>query len=237
MQKNSYKILTSIILLLVTGSGIASEANIKSSSEKSKSASSKKVANIQIGDFVGGGTVFYVNTKTREGLIAAPTDSDEDVGDDFVGYYTWGKPDTIGIEAQGAVLFSGGLNTNVILSQPENSAYKAILAATTYDISLKEDNIIEGVECSGWYLPSVYELMLMFMFGAPDIPNPNQPVLKSNVLIRNFEATKYWSSTEYIPPFTDCAWVVNFENGSLSGELKDSVFTKYKVRAVRSFVY
>jgi len=207
---------------------------------KSVSSTRKKLTKleeIKVGDHYGGGVVYYIDEKHRQGIIAADHDCDLKFSNGIKGYYPWGNPRELGINVQGAALFSGELNTDNIFNNIYMSDYKAAIAAFFYGVFNPSECSTDTVTCSlYWSLPSVYELSMMYIFGAPNLPNPNQPNLESNILIPNFIPTKYWSSTEY-EPSPDCAWVVNFNNGSLSAEPKDSVFTNYRVRAVRYFTY
>ena len=65
-----------------------------------------------------------------------------------------------------------------------------------------------------WYLPSKYELNLLYL---------------KRTTVGNFAADKYWSSSE---SDKDKAWSINFNTSSDSAEDKTS---KNRVRAIRNF--
>ncbi|MCB0689915.1 MAG: DUF1566 domain-containing protein [Saprospiraceae bacterium] len=81
-----------------------------------------------------------------------------------------------------------------------------------------------------WYLPSRYELYLMYQTIGPGAPAPNTN-------IGNFADARYWSSTEYQESGEKCcAHFIDFHTGTTNffyDNNKDD--TSYKVRAIRAF--
>tara|TARA_B110000240_G_scaffold117656_1_gene131717 strand:+ start:116 stop:361 length:246 start_codon:yes stop_codon:yes gene_type:complete len=78
----------------------------------------------------------------------------------------------------------------------------------------------DGVNYGDWYLPSKYELNLMYENIGPTIDGGN---------VGNFSNEDYWSSTEYD---NEDAWTQYFWNGDQWHDYKNST---YAVRAVRAF--
>ncbi len=80
-----------------------------------------------------------------------------------------------------------------------------------------------GVTYGDWYLPSNYELNLMYTNKATidAIAGANSG--------NSFASYYYWSSTEY---GVDSAWLQTFADGSQVTSLKSAAF---RVRAVRAF--
>jgi hypothetical protein len=72
-----------------------------------------------------------------------------------------------------------------------------------------------GVTYGDWYLPSKYELSLLYL---------------QRAVVGGFTATYYWSSTEYTP---NLAWGLSFSDGNSGVGNKDYATTH--VRAIRAF--
>jgi hypothetical protein len=71
-----------------------------------------------------------------------------------------------------------------------------------------------GITYGNWYLPSKYELNLLY---------------QQKVVVGGFASYYYWSSSEYD---ANLAWFQGFSNGNQNVYGKDSTFD---VRAVRAF--
>jgi len=155
----------------------------------------------QVGDSAQGGIIFWVDETGEHGLVAAT--SDQSTG---VRWYagTYGST-----RATGDGLYAGEANTAIIISSQvsigdDGSDYAAQLCAN-----------YQGGGYGDWYLPSKYELNLLYQ--------------QKNV-VGGFASAYYWSSTEVDSGY---AWIQNFYN---SNQLNGSKgVASYRVRAVRAF--
>lgn len=165
----------------------------------------------KIGDSYGGGIVFYVYDSGRHGLIAAPTDQAIGIRW-YAGTYTNTKAFFNGIGA-------GKINTPIII------ANQSVGDGATYAASLYEYfdfSSIGDLIYGDWYLPSEYELSLMYVEIGPGAASPNTN-------IGGFASSNYWSSTE--SDYTKADYL-SFSNGTNFIADKSS---KFYVRAIRSF--
>lgn len=145
-----------------------------------------------IGESYGGGIVFYVYDNGRHGLIAAT--ADQSTGVVWASLLSNAVRDGI----------NGGLtNTERIIIQTGTGSYAAQQCAN-----------YKGGNFADWYLPTKYELNLLY--------------LQKNV-VGGFGNTNYWSSTENGSGF---AWSQDFTNGYQGSGDKRST---YYVRSVRAF--
>lgn len=151
-----------------------------------------------IGESYGGGIVFWVDATGQHGLIAAPSDHSAAMRW-YAGTYT----NTL---AFGDGIGAGEMNTTLIIA---NQGYGDV---STYAARVCADLVISNY--SDWYLPSKYELNLMYLHKAT---------------IGGFASGTYWSSTEFN---TEIAWYQLFTNGIQTINYK--YYTIY-VRAVRAF--
>lgn len=156
-----------------------------------------------VGESWGGGIVFYVYDNGRHGLIAAPTD--QDLG---VEWYNGIKRYT---NTTGDGICAGEMNTTLIIALQTNDNQTGNFAAKVCaDYSITSGGVIYG----DWYLPSKFELSLMY---------------SHKNMIGVFGSEYYWSSTELS---SISAWCVNFSNGT---QLNLNKNLPYGVRAVRAF--
>ena len=167
---------------------------------------------LQIGDTYAGGIVFYLAGDNEDlngdgtpdqGLVAA--ESDQSTGAE------WGCYGTAISGADGTAVGTGKQNTDDILAGCSESNIAAKICA---DYSVTTG----GITYDDWFLPSKYELNLMF----------TNLYLNS---IGGFAASWYWSSSEWNNS-VDVAWQQEFNNGDQGGQLQD---LKGHVRAVRVF--
>lgn len=156
-----------------------------------------------IGEYYGGGIVFYIYDDGRHGLVAAEEDIDPAIEwYNGVLRYTNTAGDGVG---------AGEMNTAMIVAQQTNDnpmSNFAAKACADYSVPYL------GVTYGDWYLPSKYELALLFL---------NQD------LVGGFSATNYWSSTEFS---SISAWCQNFSSGVVTNLNKSF---PYSVRAIRAF--
>ena len=155
-----------------------------------------------IGQRYGGGIVFYVYDNGQHGLIAATADQSTSIRW-YGGTYTNTRARADGVGA-------GLKNTAIIIANqgPYNGAAFAATICNEYSVT------VNGVVYGDWYLPSKYELNLLY--------------LNKNV-VGGFASNYYWSSTE--ADFAN-ACTQNFFVGFQWDYLKDS---RFYVRAIRAF--
>lgn len=154
---------------------------------------------LAIGDSYGGGKIFWLDASGNHGLIA-------DTGDINTGIKWHNTVDTL-TGSNYEAIYVGDLNTNIIVDKQGNGVYAAIICRNAAKIAYNEFY-------SDWYLPSKYELNLMY--------------LQRN-LIGNFTTDMYWSSTE---ADVNKAWSQSFSNGTMSSDPKSMI---RRVRAIRAF--
>ena len=149
-----------------------------------------------IGDNYGGGKIFWVDAAGKQVLIAPTADQSASV--------KWSN-NSNGTGATLDGVYAGKANTVMISTMQHTGSYAAQVCAD-YSVT------INGEYYDDWYLPSKYELSLLY---------PQKDA------IGGFAASIYWSSTET----GAFAWAVNFINGGMSGDNKTIA---YYVRCVRS---
>ncbi len=156
-----------------------------------------------IGDSYGGGIVFYVYDGGRHGLIAA-------TGDQSPGGIRWYGGSHTNTRARADGIGAGLKNTAIIIANQGPVDGNAFAATVCNEYSVT----VDGVTYGDWYLPSIYELNLLY--------------LQINV-VGGFSGAVYWSSTEN----TDVsAWFWHFGTGSHFFTGKSNT---YNVRAIRAF--
>ena len=189
------------------------------------SAASNSVipASEQVGDFYGGGVVFYIFVEADAGYVAGETHGLIAAVADQSSGIQWRNGNTNQTtEATGTAVGTGSANTDAIISAQglEISSYAAGLAKA-YAATITDFEIFIG-GYTVWFLPSKDELNLMYS-------NIGQGSLLGN--IGNFDDDYYWSSTEH--DYSN-AWYMHFD-----AELAFMAFNvKYypaNVRAVRAF--
>lgn len=154
---------------------------------------------LAIGDSYGAGKVFWLDASGSHGLIA-------DTGDINTGIKWHNTVDTL-TGSNFEAIYVGDLNTKMIVDKQGNGTYAALICYNAAKITNNEFY-------SDWYLPSKYELNLMY--------------LQRN-LIGNFTSDMYWSSTE---ADVNKAWAQSFSNGTMSSDPKSTI---RRVRAIRAF--
>jgi hypothetical protein len=156
-----------------------------------------------IGESFGGGIVFYVYGNGQHGLISATRDQDFGI--------EWFNGTKRYTNSTGDGLGAGEMNTTLIIAlQTEDNPMSSFAAKACADYSVTVNDITYG----DWYLPSKYELNLLFF-------------QKDN--IGNFSNNYYWSSTEFS---SVSAWCQNLSSGAQDNQSKSA---SYAIRAIRAF--
>ncbi len=148
-----------------------------------------------IGESYGGGIVFYVYENGQHGLIA-PT-ADQSTG---IQWYNGSYTNTNAIRDG---LAANSYNTEHIMTNQGTGNYAAMVCAK-----------YNGGGYGDWYLPSKYELHLLYL---------------QRAAVGGFTFFSYWSSSEFD---TNRAWLEGFNGGIQSADLK--IYGLY-VRAIRAF--
>jgi len=167
---------------------------------------------LTIGQSYQGGKIFWLDDTGRHGLIAAESDQVYEHGIQwFDEYSNW----TIYTGTTGDGLYAGAMNTTIIvalqMAQMPDYRWSTIAAKLCADYSFTAS----GVTYGDWYLPSKYELNLLFE--------------KRNEVGGFVGGAFYWSSTE---SNKNEAWFQDFSTGDQSSFTK--VFPGF-VRAIRAF--
>jgi hypothetical protein len=155
-----------------------------------------------IGESYGGGIVFYVYDNGQHGLIAATSDQSLSMRS-YAGTLTNTMTYADGVNA-------GKANTAIIIANQGYGDAATYAARVCNEYSV----IFSGVTYSDWYLPSKYELNLLYL---------------QKVVVGGFANSTYWSSTELS---YDYAWYENFASGN---QISGSKSNDLHVRAIRAF--
>lgn len=155
-----------------------------------------------IGEHYGGGIVFYVYDNGQHGLIVSDTSISTSAK-----WYAGTSSITL---ANGDGVGAGLLNTAIIIARQGAGDGSLYAARICNEYSVTSGN----VTYSDWYLPSKYELNLIF---------------QQSALIGGFGTNNYWSSTE---TQLNGAWLQDFTDGIQYDHSKQFPFF---VRAVRRF--
>jgi hypothetical protein len=159
-----------------------------------------------VGENYGGGTVFFVYDNGQHGLIAAPTDQSTSI--------KWWNGTGRYTGSQGDGLRAGEMNTAMIVAAQVPDNQTSIFAAKACaDYSVSVGDITYG----DWYLPSKYELNLLY---------------QNRAKVSNLASAVYWSSTEYNQIV---AWYIDFSNGNVDYNDFNKSAANYYVRAIRAF--
>ena len=155
-----------------------------------------------VGDKFGGGIVFYVYDDGQHGLIAA-------LADQSTGIRWYGGSNT-NTCARGDGVGAGLKNTAIIIANQGSVDGNSFAARICNEYSVTVDGVMYG----DWYLPSKYELNLLYA---------------QKTVVGGFAGNDYWSSTE---GGSGNAWSQYFNGG---GQFNGGKNFTYYVRAVRAF--
>jgi hypothetical protein len=151
----------------------------------------------RIGERFGGGIVFFVYDNGKHGLIAATSDQ--------ASYVRWGNTNAVNAVRDG--INAGKANTErIILIQGSAGDYAAQIAAN-----------YQGGGFGDWYLPSKYELNLLF---------------QKKAFVGIFPGFGYWSSNE---SGNSNAWGQDFQDIWGLQFYTNRTVKHSCVRAIRSF--
>jgi hypothetical protein len=158
---------------------------------------------LAIGQSYGGGIIFWLDASGQHGLIASTADQSTAI-QWYNGTYRY-----TGTTGDG--LYAGEMNTTMIVAtQMADNQTGSFAAKICADYSVT----VDGVTYGDWYLPSKYELNLLFL---------------QKDAVGGFASAYYWSSTE----FNDNTAFIQFFNGGY--QIHSSKITTYSVRAIHAF--
>ena len=162
-----------------------------------------------IGELYCGGNIFWLDETGEHGLISAPADQGP------VGGIQWynGTFKITGANADG--VYAGKYNTDKIIASQGSGSYAATLCR---DYTYTSGNVFY----SDWYLPSKYELNLMYLNRAFLYPF-------------NYIYGVYWSSTEGIAIPTMNAFEQEFMTGGNGFQDEGQKNWPDQVRCIRKF--
>jgi hypothetical protein len=168
----------------------------------------------QVGDFYGGGVVFYIFVSGDIGYVAGETHGLIAAVADQSSGIRWYNGTHVTTGATGTAIGTGSANTDAIITEQgaTETSYAAGLARA-----------YTGGGYDDWFLPSNDELNKMYL---------NRATINTTAASNdgsNFSNTYYWSSTEF--DYYN-AGGQNFDFGTLTYGNKDSPIN---VRAVRAF--
>ena len=155
-----------------------------------------------IGESYGGGKVFYVYDNGKHGLIAATSDQSSGI--------RWYGGSNTNTRARADGVGAGLKNTALIIANQGAFDGNAFAATVCNEYSVT----VDGVKYGDWYLPSKYELNLLYL---------------QKSVVGGFANFNYWSSTEIAAA---AAWCQLFYNGY---QVNYDKRTLIYVRAIRSF--
>ncbi|PCI93222.1 MAG: hypothetical protein COB15_16750 [Flavobacteriales bacterium] len=158
---------------------------------------------LSIGDTIQGGIIFYLDASGCHGLISATADQSTGI--------QWYNGINRSTGTTGNGLYAGSMNTAMIVAtQMDDNQTGNFAAKVCADYSVTYG----GVNYGDWYLPSAYELELLYL---------------QRSVVGGFGTNFYWSSTE---DSSANAWYLRFSNSYLYSWGK---YDLLYVRAVRAF--
>ncbi len=194
-QDGSETIVTAGTNVTVTGSGTTANPYVVNSTGATPLA---------IGDSYQGGIIFWLDTTGQHGLITATANQ---------GLEEWFNGTNRYTGTTGDGLYAGDMNTAMIVAQQMADNQTGNFAAKACaDYSVTDG----GVTYGDWYLPSKYELDLLY---------------QQRELVGISPDGYYWSSTEYD---NDQAWRQYFTSGGGTWN-NDGKDADRWVRAIRAF--
>ncbi len=171
---------------------------------------STQTATHSIGESFGGGIIFYVWDNGRHGLIAATSNLS------FGGTtgFTWGPTANYVMAIRNGINAGMSNTERIIIKQGAGIGNYAAMVAAHYSFN---GNGWGGY--GDWYLPSIYELQLLFK-------------QKSDTRLNFTNTTYVWSSTE---ADDKTAYTLNFFSSTGTVQAEPKNLNPRSVRAIRSF--
>lgn len=171
-----------------------------------------------IGSSYQGGIIAYISqigdpgyvAGEIHGLIAAASDQSADA--------QWFFMDRLMDGAHGDGLYVGKTNTAFIVAELERENLSGYAATICDNYSVA----VDGIDYDDWYLPSEYELGLLY----------TQKDVIGGFAIGSSESSSYWSSTASRVQEPFIVIIVDFNDGETFAGMAEQ---KYRVRAVRAF--
>ena len=168
-----------------------------------------QTATHSIGESFGGGIVFYVWDNGRHGLIAATSN----LSFGGTSFFTWGPTANYVMAIRNGINAGMSNTERIIMKQGAGIGNYAALIAAHYQFN---GNGWGGF--GDWYLPSLYELQLLF---------------KQKTVVGGFTNTTYvWSSNE---ADDKTAYTINFFSATGTVQAEPKNLNPRSVRAIRSF--
>lgn len=187
--------------ITVTGTGTAESPYVVNASTGAPT--------LTIGQRYQGGIIFWLDATGQHGLIAATVDQGT-----ATQWYN-GIFKATGTKSNG--LYAGEMNTAMIVAAQINDTPGGSFAAKVCADYSVEDG---GVTYGDWYLPSNYELILLY---------------RQRALVGGFAQANYWSSTEWDATEPRYAYYQNFSSNGGHNSGADKNYASFCVRAIRSF--
>ena len=182
-----------------------------------------------IGEEYGGGIVIYIYDDGKHGLIASKSDMDLTLNGVTCRWFAW-SAEYVKTEATEDGVGAGLRNTEKIIEREKASklSLPGFKKETAASICRKYSVTVDGVTYNDWYLPSLWELHLLFL--QRKLPG----------FFKGFAGQYYWSSDE---ENKDRAFFINFKSDRDGinapglrniGTIADKGYPNY-IHAVRSF--
>jgi hypothetical protein len=179
-----------------------------------------------IGEEYGGGIVFYIYDDGNHGLIASKSDMNLTLNGATLRWFVW-SAEYVKTGASEDGVGTGLRNTEKMIESEKASKLSLPKKETAASICRKYSVTVDGVTYNDWYLPSLWELHLLFL-------QRKLPVFNGGSA-----GQYYWSSDEYNK---DYAYFINFQSqvdgldapGPRSSNVAAKLYPNY-IHAVRSF--
>lgn len=167
--------------------------------------------NLAIGDTIYGGIIFYLDPSGCHGLVCAPEDQSAGI--------VW-IDENFRVTRTHADGIGTGYGNSLSIRWALGDCNSCYANEVCWDLTLNG--------YSDWYLPSRYELNLMFHHVGPG----NALGLGNIAGFAEINPISYWTSNESVGDFSQTAWGQNMLSGATFHIEKNSIL---RVRAVRAF--